>query len=83
MLHILFCGNTGVFDGMLTCALSLVMRTESAEPFTFHVFTMDVSHLDPKYTPVTDAQIAFFVAEMQRYNPENRAVRVDVTDLYK
>ena len=82
MTNILFCGNNGVFDGMLTCALSIMKRTESKEPFTFYVFTMDVSHIDSKYKPVNTKQIDFFSDVIKDYNPENRAVLVDVTQFY-
>lgn len=83
MVNVLFCGNDKVFDGMLTCALSILKRTESREPFTFFVFTMDVSHLKDTYVPVSGRQMAFFEAVIQGYNPENRAVLVDVTGLYR
>ena len=52
MVNVLFCGNDKVFDGMLTCALSILKRTASKEPFTFYVFTMDVSHIKDTYLPV-------------------------------
>ena len=83
MVNILFCGNDKVFDGMLTCALSILKRTESKEPFTFYVFTMDVSHLMDSYVPVSERQMAFFEEVIKGYNPENRAVLVDVTSLYR
>lgn len=83
MVNILFCGNNKVFDGMLTCALSILKRTPSTEPFTFYVFTMDVSHLKSDYLPVSDEQISFFETVIQAYNSGNRAVRIDVTDLYR
>lgn len=83
MVNILFCGNDKVFDGMLTCALSILKRTESKEPFTFYVFTMDVSHLKDSYVPVSERQMAFFEEVIKGYNPENRAVLVDVTSLYR
>ena len=38
MVNVLFCGNSGVFDGFLTCALSLMKRTESKEPFAFYIY---------------------------------------------
>lgn len=82
MVNLLFCGNSGVFDGMLTCALSILKRTESREPFRFYVFTMNVSHLRETYVPVSDAQMDFFRQVIQEYNPENDAVKIDVTDLY-
>lgn len=82
MVNILFCGNIGVFDGMLTTALSLVKRTESKEPFCFHLFTMDVSHLKDNYVPITAKQVAFFERTVKSYNPENQVKLFDVTDLY-
>ena len=67
---------------MLTCALSILRRTQSTEPFTFYIFTMDVSHIKETYVPVTHGQAAFFERVIREYNPENRAIRIDVTDLY-
>ncbi len=82
MVNLLFCGNDKVFDGMLTCALSILRRTESREPFTFYVFTMDVSHIKDTYLPVNDRQIAFFADVIRTYNPENTVKKIDVTSLY-
>jgi len=82
MVNILFCGNDKVFDGMLTCALSILKRTESKEPFTFYVFTMDVSHINQSYLPVTDRQIEFFNDVIKKYNNQNQAVKIDVTQYY-
>ena len=45
MINVLFAGNDGVFDGILTCMLSIFLRTTTKEPFTFYIFTMDVSHI--------------------------------------
>ena len=82
MVNILFCGNDKVFDGMLTCALSILKRSASEEPFTFYVFTMDVSLIKETYLPVTDAQLAFFERVIKTYHSENRAIKIDVTSLY-
>ncbi len=82
MVNILFCGNDKVFDGILTCTLSILKRTPSKEPFTFYIFTMDVSHLNKDYLPVSSGKIALFRNVIQKYNPENRAFSVDVTDIY-
>lgn len=83
MVNILFCGNCKVFDGMLTCALSILKRTRSEEPVTFYILTMDVSELKEDYLPVSEGQTAFFEDVIKEYNEQNRAVRIDVTDLYK
>ena len=82
MINVLFCGNDKVFDGMLTCALSILKRTDSEEPFCFYVFTMDVSHINDNYLPVTDTQIEYFEKIIKRYNDKNNAILVDVTDIY-
>lgn len=83
MIDILFCGNDKVFDGMLTCALSILKRTETREPIAFHVFTMDLSRKDEKYRPVSSEQMDFFEGVIKGYNKENRAICRDVTDIYE
>ncbi len=83
MVNILFCGNDKVFDGMLTCALSIFKRSTSLEPYTFYIFTMDVSHLKKDYVPVNEKQIAFFKEVIKQYNPNNEVVKIDVTSFYK
>ena len=83
MIHILFCGNQGVFDGMLTCALSIFRRSQLTEGITFHLLTMDVSHLNPNFVPIKPEQIAFFERVIKSYHPENTVQCYDVTDLYR
>ena len=68
MVNILFCGNGYVFDGMLTCALSIMKRSESKEPYTFYIYTMDVSHIKPAYTPIGDYMIEYFDGVIKSYN---------------
>ena len=82
MINILFCGNDKVFDGMLTCALSMFKRSVGDEPYTFYIYTMDATHLKADYRPISDRRIAFFERLIREYNPQNRAILVDVTDLY-
>ena len=83
MINLLFCGNDGVFDGILTCALSILKRTETREPFTFYLFTMDVSRMKESYVPVSARKVAFLERTVKEYNPENRVICTDVTDLYE
>ncbi len=81
-MNILFCGNDKVFDGMLTAALSVLKRTNSPDPVTFYIFTMDVSHIKDTYLPVSDRQISFFDEAVKKYHKENRVIKIDVTALY-
>ena len=83
MVNVLFCGNEGVFDGMLTCTLSILMRTASAEPFNFFIFTMDLTGIDAKYTPLTDKQIKAYEVVIKSYNPENRVSVIRIDRYYK
>lgn len=81
-MNILFCGNEYVFDGILTCSLSIFKRSKTEEPFTFYVYTMDVSHLKPNYTPISDELILYLDSVVKTYNPLNKVIKIDVTDLY-
>lgn len=82
MINLLFCGNYKVFDGMLTCLLSIFKRTQTKEPFNVMIFTMDVHHLREDYTPVTDEQIDFLAETARSYNKDNIVKKIDVTDIY-
>lgn len=83
MINVLFSGNDRVLDGVLTCALSILKRTESKEPFCFYVMTTDVTYIKPEYTAISDKQIAFLDEVVKEYNTENSVVKMDVTKLYK
>lgn len=83
MINILFSGNAGVFDGILSCMLSILKRTQTKEPFRFFVYTMDVIRIKPEYQAVSEAQIAFLNKIAKKYDPKNEVIRVDVTELYE
>ncbi|MCR5311531.1 MAG: hypothetical protein K6E32_08990 [Lachnospiraceae bacterium] len=81
-MNLLFSGNDGVFDGIMTCLLSVYKRTKSKEPVTAYVLTMDVSHIKPQYVPISDEKISFLEDIAKQYNPGNRIIKLDVTDIY-
>ena len=62
--------------------LSIFKRTTTEEPFTFYIYTMDVSHIKPEYKAFTDAQIDFLDGVVKSYNQENRVIKIDVRDIY-
>jgi lipopolysaccharide biosynthesis glycosyltransferase len=43
---------------------------------------MDATHLKADYRPISDRQIAFFEQIIREYDPCNRAILVDVSDMY-
>ena len=83
MINVLFSGNEKVFDGVLTCVLSILKRTDTKEPFRFYVYTMDATRVMPEYTPISDPMIEFLDGIVKEYNDENSMVKVDVTELYE
>lgn len=83
MINIMFCGNDKVFDGMLTCALSIFKRSKIEEPVSFYLLTMDVSHIKPEYLPISNEQVEFFENVIKSYGKENSVRLIDVTGLYK
>lgn len=68
---------------MLTCLLSILKRTETTRPFCVYVMTMDVSHIKPEYKPVDDLQVSYLEQVIKGYNPDNKVIKLDVSELYQ
>lgn len=82
-INIMFCGNAGIFDGMLTCALSIYKRMTAVEPIHFYLLTMDVSHIKDNYTPITESQVDFFRKVIKGYHAQSEVTCIDVGELYR
>lgn len=82
MISLLYCGNEGVFDGVLTSLLSILHRS-AEETYKVYIFTMSLTRIKDTYTPISDRLIAFLNQVMKSYNKDNEVVKVDVTDLYE
>ena len=82
MINVLFAGNDGVFDGILTCMLSIFLRTTTKEPFTFYIFTMDVSHIKSSYIAISEEKTEYLDSIAKSYNKDNKVVRMDVIENY-
>lgn len=82
MRNILFCGNDKVFDGIITCTLSIVKRTQTTEPFKIFIYTMDLRDLKENYIPISDRQVKFLDNLLKEYNPQNEVTKIDVTLIY-
>ncbi len=83
MIDLLYCGNEKVFDGVLTSLLSIVMRDQQNDSYRVTILTMDLSRMNPDYTPISDKLIGFLDSAMKRYNPASSVRKVDVTALYE
>lgn len=82
-MNILFSGNNNVFDGILTCLLSVLKRTKEKEPFNIYILTMDVSRIKAEYIPIEDSKIAFLQSVVEEYNSQNKIIKIDVTEIYE
>lgn len=83
MINLLFSGNEKVFDGVLSCMLSIFKRTKTKEPFRIFVYTMDVTRMKPEYTAISEKMITFLDKVAKQYNSNNSVIRIDVTALYE
>lgn len=83
MINLLFAGNYKVFDGILTCLLSIIKRAKNNEKLNVFVLTMDILRLSPDYKGITDEQIEFLQGVLQKYNGESRVIKIGADDYYK
>ena len=82
MISLLYCGNEGVFDGVLTSLLSILKRS-SEEEYKVYIFTMNLTRIKDTYTPISDRLISFLNQVVKKYNEKSEVIKVDVTDLYE
>ena len=83
MINLLLNKKKKVFDGVLSCMLSIFKRTKTKEPFRIFVYTMDVTRMKPEYTAISEKMITFLDKVAKQYNSNNSVIRVDVTALYE
>ena len=81
MINVFYAGNKKVFDMIMISALS--MAKTASEPISVYVVTMDLSDENPKYIPITDAQVEFLDKLIKKYNDNNMAIKMDVTKTFK
>lgn len=79
-ISVLLCGNAAVFDGMVICTLSIAKYHRA--PLDLYVFTMDLSDIDPAYSPVTAAQCDLLASILREANPASRVRLVDCRSYY-
>ena len=82
MIDVLYCGNSGVFDGVLTSMLSIFKRSRK-DDFRFFIFTMDLTRYKEAYTPISDDLISFLDQVAKHYGENNVVKKIDVTSLYE
>ena len=80
-MKIIYCGNSGIMQGIALSMLSCARRTR--EKCEFFILTMSYTEISEKYTAITEEQAAFLDGEMKKINPENSVRRLDIGDRFK
>lgn len=83
MINVLFCGNEGVQDGILTSMLSILKRTSKFQEFSFYIYTMDLTRIKSQYTLISDSFTDFLNNIVKEYNIKNKVIKIDVTSFYE
>jgi len=81
MIPVMYSGNKKIFDGLLLSVMALAKFSE--EELNVYILTMDLSDIDPRFEAFTDEQIQILTDVLEKKNPKSKAIKVDVTDLYK
>lgn len=82
MINILFCGNSKVFDGILTCLLSILKRSDNKDPINVFIFTLDKTEIKKEYTKISQKEVRFLDDVIKEYNKENKVTLIDVGNIF-
>ena len=78
MINVLFGGNSYVFRGLLLSTLSMVKHTK--EPIHMYLYTMDLTNLDKRYTPISEECANYVEKVLKDVNNQSFVTLVDMTE---
>ena len=81
MINVLLCGNSKVFDGMLTELISMTNKTKEA--IRCYIFTAELTRIKKEYQPLSQVEADFLDKVVKMKNPESEVKLVDVTHFYE
>lgn len=80
-IHICYCGNEKVFPQILLSVMSVAKHT--ASEVAVHVFTMDLTDVDPRFTAITEDRRAILEEVLRAANAGSRAYLTDAGGEYR
>ncbi len=80
LINLLYCGNEGVFDGVMLSLLSAAEKT-SCELHAY-VMTMNLTELDSRFTPLTEGQISYIDSLLKKQDSRHSVERIDSTTVF-
>jgi lipopolysaccharide biosynthesis glycosyltransferase len=81
MINLVYCGNEGIFKGILMSLYSAQKNTKEA--LNVYLLSGDFTELSPKFTAISEKQRAFLEKMIQAMNPESRVSLLDVAPYFK
>lgn len=81
MIPVCYCGNRGVFKGLLMSVISLAKNT--SYPLDIIILSMDLTDVDERYKSFSSNQLDILNQTLKGYNPESCARQIDVGNLYR
>lgn len=80
MMEVIYAGNRKVTKMIFLSALSVVYRSKG--PITFHLLSMNLSHINPDYEAITREDAAFMEERLRKINSEITVKLYDLTEKY-
>ena len=77
----MYAGNDRMFDGLIISAISTVKHTREA--VNAYILTMDLTDIEERFKPITEAQRIFVESIYKSVNPESNVSLIDVGELYR
>ncbi|MDY3845424.1 MAG: glycosyltransferase [Eubacteriales bacterium] len=80
MINVMYSGNRGVLDGLLISLSSLCART--TQSVCVYVLTMDLTDVNKKYTPITEADAESICRILKSKNDQSSVSLLDCREIY-
>ena len=80
MIPVCYSSNSKIFHGIVLSVLSMLKHTEDS--ITVYLLTMDLTHLNPNFKPISKEQAAALEEIVKLYNPENAVVLLDASEKF-
>lgn len=76
-IPVVFSANRKIFSGIVYSVLSIIRYTPS--PISVYILTMDLTHLNERFKPITAAQAEKLNNLVKVFNPESEVILLDKT----
>lgn len=80
MINVCYSSNSKIFHGIVLSVLSMLQHVK--ESVTVYLLTMDLTHINPNFKPISKEQAAALEEIVKSYNPENAVVLIDATEKF-